>query len=198
MSSEITSNNPVVLAVIGGTAPRPALLAASRGVLPLPQADLLEILVSFYNGGDTELRENARATLVEQSSEGIENSLRSTSIAPTVLAYFADQVNLPSALHEVILTNSRTPADAVTKFARTTQNGQLLELISFNQQLLIQNPAVIEAIISNANFSKKNVEPNRSRMSCVPAGRMQQPNLSSNQSLARKWPSPVSVSKTLS
>ena len=48
MSSEITSSNPVVKAVIDGSAPRPARLAASRGILPLPQTDLLEILVSFF------------------------------------------------------------------------------------------------------------------------------------------------------
>ena len=47
MSSEIASSNPVVKAVVEGTAPRPAQLAASRGILPLPQADLLEILVNF-------------------------------------------------------------------------------------------------------------------------------------------------------
>ena len=48
MSSEIASSNPVVKAVIEGTAPRPAQLAAARGSLPLPQTDLLEILVCFY------------------------------------------------------------------------------------------------------------------------------------------------------
>ena len=151
MSSEIASTNPVVHAVLGGTAPRPAQLAASRGILPLPQSDLLEILVSFYNGDDAELRENARGTLVEQSTDGLENSLRSADIAPSVLAYFANQESLPTALHEAILTNTRTPGDAVANFARTTQNGQLLELISFNQQLLIQNPAVIDAIIANTH-----------------------------------------------
>jgi len=149
MSSEITSTNPVVLAVIGGTAPRPAQLAASRGVLPLPQGDLLEILVSFFNGDDAELRENARGTLADQNTDELENSLRSGDIAPPVLSYFSSQANLPASLHEAILTNAKTPVDAVTKFARTTQNGQLLELISFNQQLLIKNPAVIDAIISN-------------------------------------------------
>ncbi len=153
MSSEIASSNPVVKAVIDGTAPRPAQLAASRGVLPLPQADLLEILVSFYNGEDVELRENASATLVEQSTEGLENSLRSADTAPSVLAYFSEQENLPLKLHEALLTNTRTPAESVARFARTTQNGQLLELISFNQQLLIQNPAVIDAIIANPHHT---------------------------------------------
>ncbi len=151
MSSEITSTNPVVHAVIGGTAPRPAQLAASRGILPLPQSDLLEVLVSFYNGEDAELRENARSTLVEQSTEGLDSSLRSPDISPSVLAYFAGQENLPIALHEAILSNTRTPGDAVANFARTTQNGQLLELLSFNQQLLIQNPAIIDAIIGNTH-----------------------------------------------
>ena len=149
MSSEIASTNPVVHAVLGGTAPRPAQLAASRGILPLPQSDLLEILVSFYNGDDAELRENARGTLVEQSTDGLENSLRSPDTAPSVLAYFASQSTLPTSLHEAILTNTRTPGDAVADFARKTQNGQLLELLSFNQQLLIQNPTVIDAIIAN-------------------------------------------------
>ena len=149
MSSGIISTNPVVRAVVEGTAPRPAQLAASRGVLPLPQADLLEILVSFAAGSDAELKENARNALTEQSTDAIQTAVRSADVAPRVLAYFAAEDTLPAAVHEAILINPRTPADAVSKFARTTQNGQLLELISFNQQLLIQNPSIIDAIISN-------------------------------------------------
>lgn len=149
MSFETTSTNPVVKAVIDGTAPRPARLAASRGILPLPQADLLEILVSFADDTDAELRENARTTLGEQSSDAIETTVRSADASPAILAYFAGQDNLPATIHEAIITNPQTPPDVVSKFARTTQNGQLLELISFNQQLLIKNPAVIDAIIMN-------------------------------------------------
>ncbi len=44
---------------------------------------------------------------------------------------------------------SRTPEHSIVKFARKTTNGDLLELVSFNQQLLIQTPAIIEAIIAN-------------------------------------------------
>ena len=46
MSFEIESTNPVVKAVVEGTAPRPAQIAAARGILPLPTNDLLEILIS--------------------------------------------------------------------------------------------------------------------------------------------------------
>ena len=151
MSSEIASSNPVVKAVVEGTAPRPAQLAAARGVLPLPQTDLLEILVAFYEGSDAELKEVARETLRSQQPDALELTIRTTDVAPRVLAYFSDQIDLPGSVHEAILTNVRTPPTAIAKFAGKTQNGPLLELISFNQQLLIQNPAILEAIIANPN-----------------------------------------------
>ena len=151
MSSEITSTNPVVKAVVEGTAPRPAQVAASRGILPLPQTDLLEILVNFFDGGDAELKENARTTLLAQNVDALEETIRSAEIAPSVLAYFAGREDLPVAIQETIHTNTNTPPPAVAKFAAKTQNGSLLELISFNQQLLIQNPAIIDAIIGNSS-----------------------------------------------
>jgi hypothetical protein len=149
MNSEIASTNPVVKAVIEGTAPRAARVAAARGLLPLPETDLLEILVSFYEGSDKELMETARETLRSQQNETLESTIRSANVAPRVLSYFAAQMELPAAVHEAILTNFRTPSSAIANFAAKTQNGSLLELISFNQQLLIQNPAIIDAIIAN-------------------------------------------------
>lgn len=151
MSFEITSSNPIVKAVIEGAAPRPAQLAASRGILPLPQTDLLEILVSFFDGDDAELKENARQTLIAQDVDALGETIRGAEIAPGVLAYFSGRDDLPGPILETILLNTRTPPTAIAKFAGRTQNGPLLELLSFNQQLLIQNPAILEAILGNAN-----------------------------------------------
>lgn len=149
MNFEITSTNPVVKAVIEGSAPRPAQLAASRSLLPLPEIDLLEVLVTFSEGTDAELKDNALAALAAQNTDGLDATMRSIAIAPRVLAYFATRSELPHAIHEAIILNVRTPATAIARFAASTQNGGLLELISLNQQLLIQNPAIIEAIIGN-------------------------------------------------
>lgn len=149
MSFEINSSNPVVKSVIEGLAPRPAQLAAARGLLPLPQNDLLEVLVALAGGNDAELAENATNTLRSQDTAALEGAVKSSDVAPRVLAYFAGDDVLPRAIHEAILTNVRTPAKAVAKFARDTRDGELLELISFNQQLLIQTPAIIDAIIAN-------------------------------------------------
>jgi len=149
MGSEIGSSNPVVAAIVNGTAPRAAQVAASRGILPLAQGDLLEVLVHLAQGDDVELRENAKKSIGEQDAGALAETIRSTDVAVSILSYFASDAALPVGLHEAILTNARTPPDAISKFARTTQNGALLELISLNQQLLIQNPSVIEAIVSN-------------------------------------------------
>lgn len=151
MSPEIVSTNPVVRAVLDGSAPRAAQIAASRGALPLQQSDLLELLVGLYQGNDPELKENALTALRSQQAGDIESTLRSTEVAPRVLGYFATQSDLPAGVHEAVITNSLTPPEALAELARSAQNGSLLELLSFNQQLLIQNPAIIDAIIGNSN-----------------------------------------------
>lgn len=149
MSFEINSTNPAVKSIITGTAPRPAQLAAARGVLPLPQLDLLEILVALAGNDDAELAESAADTLRSQDAGEIESIIKSSEVAPQVLDYFAGQNNLPKSAHEAILTNPKTPESSIIKFARSTSNGELLELLSFNQQLLIKTPAIIDAIIAN-------------------------------------------------
>ncbi len=149
MSSEISSTNPVVKAVIEGSAPRPAQLAAARGVLPLPETDMLEVLVSFANSLDAELAEHAKRTLATQDVAVLESSLKTSDIAPPVLEYFAIQPDAASIIHEAIILNPKTPTASIVKFARQTRNGPLLELLSLNQQLLIQTPAIIDAILGN-------------------------------------------------
>ena len=151
MSFEVVSTNPVVKAVVEGSAPRAAQLAASRGLLPLPQADLLELLVGLSENPDPEIKKNALETLGSQQTSDIDGAVRSSETAPSVLRYFAERTELPASVHEAILINANTPATAIASFAARTTNGSLLELISFNQQLLIQNPAIIDAIIANSS-----------------------------------------------
>ncbi len=151
MPPTIESLNPVVRAIVEGTAPRPAVLAAARGVLPLPQSDLLEVLVAFARSDDPELSESARETLSTQDKTSLESSMRTDAIASTVLDYFAGQSGLPPGIYEAIITNSKTSAETFVSFAKRTPSGELLERIAFNQQLLIKTPALIDAIIANPN-----------------------------------------------
>jgi hypothetical protein len=151
MGFDINSSNPVVRSLIEGTAPRPALVAASRGVLPLPQEDLLEILVHLTGSDDGELAANARATITEQDDTSVAASVLSGNVAPSVLKYLAEASNIGSQTGEAVVADPRTPPDSIAKLAATTATGSLIELISQNQQLLIKNPSIIDAIISNPN-----------------------------------------------
>ncbi len=149
MNFEVNSTNPIVKAIISGTASQPARLAASRGLLPLPQTDLLEVLVALAAQTDSELAENARQTLASQDTDEIESAVKSAETAPQVLDYFAEQSNQPKQIHEAILMNPKTPTASIINFARNTASGDLLELISFNQQMLIAAPQIIDAIVAN-------------------------------------------------
>ena len=115
MNVEVNSTNPVVKAIVSGTAPQPARLAAARGMLPLPQSDLLEILVALSSENDAELAETASRTLLSQDKVELENAVKSDEIAPQVLAYFAGQDNPPRPIHEAILMNPKTPTDSIIK-----------------------------------------------------------------------------------
>jgi hypothetical protein len=155
MNSEIRSANPVVKAVVEGTAPRPAQLAAARGILPLPHLDLLEVLVAFAKSDDTELSGHARQTLTTQDGLMLKGSIDSAEVSVAVLDYFAGLESVGKEVHVSIITNSRTPASVVLKLVSKTKDADLLDRVSLNQQLLIETPAIIDAIANNPHRSSE-------------------------------------------
>jgi hypothetical protein len=66
-----------------------------------------------------------------------------------VLGYLAARSSLGRKVHEAVTLNARTPDEAIALLAGATTDGQLLEIITVNQQRLIRAPAIIEAIINN-------------------------------------------------
>ena len=149
--SDIVSTNPVVASLIEGRAPRPAQVAAARGILPLPENDLFEVLVTFARSSDAELASLAAASLRTQEEGMISNALSSASVPMAALVYFAESSDVSATAQEAVIQNARTPAESIAKLARGTKNGQILELLSINQQLLIQNPGILDAILTNEN-----------------------------------------------
>ncbi len=143
-----TSSNPAVQAIVNGTAPQPARLAAASGLLPLPQADLLEVLVALRQSDDPEIAEAAAATLASQEPSDLLNAAKDSDTSPAVLAFFA---SAPASrdVHEAVVQNSQTPDEAIALLAGSTTESSLLELIAINQQRLVRAPEIIEAILAN-------------------------------------------------
>lgn len=144
-----TSKNPVVQSIISGNAPPAARSAAARGLLPLPQADLLEALVHLISDADPAIATAAQQTLASQQPNEILEVVRTDNASPAVLGYFAALPHSGSELQEAIAGNARTPDNAIALLARTTTNASLLELITLNQQRLIRTPAIIDSILLN-------------------------------------------------
>jgi hypothetical protein len=124
-------------------------MAAARGLLPLPQADLLEALVALRQSDIPELASAAQATLESQEPGSFLNVAESTETAPSVLGFIASNPRAGHAAHEAVLMNARTPEDAIVQLASTSVDGNILELIAINQQRLIRVPAIIDAILAN-------------------------------------------------
>ena len=155
MSFTVESDNPVVKAVIHGTAPRPAQVAAARGILPLPADDLLEVLVALAMSDDAELSGHAKQTIRTHDADTLNGLVQSDRTPVHVLNFLATVNELPRKVLESIITNSRTPVTTVVKVAGETKSAELLDAISLNQQLLIQAPALIDAILKNPNRSSE-------------------------------------------
>ena len=149
MSAEITSTNPVVQAIISGKAPQPARLAAARGLLPLPQNDLLEVLVALTTSDDTQIATAATETLNAETADNLLSAASDDETAPNVLAYLATRLDGTPQLYEATILNTHTPDHALAKLAARTSHASLLELITINQQRLVRSPEIIEAILSN-------------------------------------------------
>jgi len=149
LTSEISSNNPVVEAIISGKAPQPARLAAARGMLPLQQSDLLEVLVALTTSDDAQISAAAAETLKAESPEDLLLAAKADDTAPNVLAYLATQPDRAPEVYEATILNTRTPDQALAKLAATTSHSALLELITINQQRLVRCPEIIDAILKN-------------------------------------------------
>ncbi|HKP45954.1 MAG TPA: hypothetical protein VJT50_05080 [Pyrinomonadaceae bacterium] len=143
------STNPVVKALLDGTAPEPARLAAASGLLPLPQADLFEVLVALRASDNGQIATAAEETLQAQDVADILTAVKTDEAAPAVLDYFATFPAATREIHEGIVSNKNTPDRAVANVATLTTNAGVLELIAINQQRLVRFPEIIDAILAN-------------------------------------------------
>ncbi len=149
MTSEVKSTNPIVKSIIAGKAPPAARLAAARGLLPLAQADLLELLVHLGADDDSDLALAAQTTLQGQPPQDLLNVAKADDAAPAVLGYFASLSGGGRDLQEAVAGNPNTPDEAIALLARITADASLLEFITMNQQRLIRAPGIIDAILLN-------------------------------------------------
>lgn len=149
MSANTSSQNPIVRAVVAGTAPQAARLMAARGLLPLAQAELLEVLVALRGDAEAEIVRAAEATLEAQEKEALLGVASSADAPLAVLDYLARREGAGREIAEAVALNARTPDESIAALARETTDGALLEIVAVNQQRLIRAPQILEAVLQN-------------------------------------------------
>lgn len=147
----ITSTNPAVKAIIEGSAPQQARLAAASGMLPLAQSDLLEVLVALRRSDDAEIAAAAEETLNSQTPDDLLRAAKSDETCTPVLDYLAQTPNSNREIHEAIALNAKTSDHAIAALASTTSDAALLNIIVLNQQRLVRFPKIIDAILGNSD-----------------------------------------------
>lgn len=135
--------------MLEGTAPRPATLAAASGLLPLPQDDLLEVLVFLSGSVDKEIATAAAETLEAESNDDLLVLAKIDTTSPRVLGYLASRTNGTRELYEAAIQNRGTPDEALAALATSTTDSSLIELIALNQERLVRYPQLLDAILAN-------------------------------------------------
>ena len=147
------STNPAVQAIVGGTAPHQARLAAASGLLPLAQSDLLEVLVALRTSDDAEIAAAAKDTLKSQDAADLLTAAKSDETSTAVLDYLATLSGDIRNIHEAVILNHKTADETIATLASSTSDGSLLDIIAVNQQRLVRFPKIIDAILANSDRS---------------------------------------------
>jgi len=124
--------------------------AAAKGMLPLSNEDLLEVLVVISNDENEGVRNAVQTTLGTLAPETFVSHAGDAGASPDVLAFLCLWHRASRELIEAIVFNPTTPDGALAQLAARTPDPKIIEAISLKQQSLIRSPEIIDAILSNA------------------------------------------------
>jgi len=130
-----------------GTPPKAMRLLAARGLLPLPPADLMELLVFLSKDADPEIATQAEKTLASWTDDEMLPYVQSRECRPDVLMHIA-RISSSAPVLEAIILNPATPGEAIEKLAPVVP-GPLLETILINRVRLLEFPGILKNVRQN-------------------------------------------------
>ncbi len=128
-------------------------LAAARGALPMSGPNLITVLFVFYHGEQKELKAEALSTLETLPAQIILSALNQKELHPSIIDLivrlrYRDTVVMQAALiHRMIGIKS-------LMFLAEKSSGDVLDMISHNDEVMRKTDALRTAIIGNPSASK--------------------------------------------
>jgi hypothetical protein len=145
MSSEILEK------LKAGEVPIGIRQAAARGVLPVPQEELLAILVFLKQDSDESIRKSAQQTIANSFNEETLKRIAESSSTPVEVFEFLGQPPLHApVILEALIQNKQTPDSTIAGLAALIGAG-LMDLMLVNLMRLLRSPFILEALEKNSN-----------------------------------------------
>ena len=131
--------------------PREVIVLIARGFLPIPQEELVTVLVHLGVSDDTEIAELARASLRELPPKVVLSLAADvTATAETLSALSKDTTDV--AVLEAIIRN-RAASDETLEELAGRVGAALQEVIVINQERILRRPAILDALLANSSIS---------------------------------------------
>ncbi len=128
-------------------------LAAARGALPMSGPNLVTVLFIFYHGDNEELKKEALETFKTLPAKILLSALQNPKLHFSVIDLIVRIRYRDSVVMETALAHPEISLRSL-QFLAENSSGDVLDILSHNDQLLLKIPTLKEAIIANPNADK--------------------------------------------
>jgi len=128
-------------------------LAAARGALPMSGPNLVTVLFIFYHGDNEELKKESLETFKTLPAKILLSALQNPELHFSVIDLIVRVRYRDSVVMEAALAHPEISLRSL-QFLAANSSGDVLDMLSHNDQLLLKIPALKEAIIANPNADK--------------------------------------------
>jgi hypothetical protein len=130
-----------------GKIPKKIRIMVAQGKAPIPQHEMLELLIALLNDLDSEISDQAKQTIASWDEGDILAQLQSRNCEPCVLEHFGVPTN-PDRILRAIIANPRSP-ETVLAFLALTVSAHLLEAILDNRTRISNFPHILDNVRRN-------------------------------------------------
>lgn len=142
-----------VARIVKPGAPRDAQLAAARGALPLAGKDLLTVLFFLCRSVDAEIKKSAVKTLRELPATILSPLCKDESLHPQLLELMVRARMADGDLMGAVIMHPFVTVKTLLYLAQKA-GADVLERLAGHQNMLYENPEIVDAIIANPAAEK--------------------------------------------
>lgn len=154
-AADLPDRHPLVQRILRGGVAEAIRMTAARGNLPIPAHDLVYLQVQLLNDSVESIARAAAESLAAVALETSAALLGEADCDPAVLDHFARSGRLTGEVLATAVAHPNTP-DATLESLAASDDPATLNLLVTNEQRVINNPALFEALRDNPRLRSEN------------------------------------------